>query len=103
MFQELGTAAALFILMLYLSVFMDAFVIFSIMVRKIASANEYAAAVLKWAKIYILYIAAVVMFFFAITGGYSLRVTIIMAILGTLLAADGVLSTIIKKKYGKKK
>lgn len=103
MFQELGTAAGLFILMLYLAVLMDAFVIFSIMVRKIASAAEYAAAVLKWAKISILYIAAVIMFFFTITGGYSLRVTIIMAILGTLLVADGVLSTIIKKKYGKKK
>ena len=103
MFQELGTAAGLLILMLYLSVFMDAFVIFSIMVRKIASASEYAAAVLKWAKIFILFIAAVIMFFFAITGGYSISVTIIMAVLGILLAADGVLCTIIKKKYGKKK
>ena len=101
MFQELGTVAGVFILMLYLSVFMDAFVIFSIMVRKIASASEYAAAVLKWAKIVILFISAAVMFFFAITGGFSLKVTIIMAILGTLLAADGVISTIIKKKYGK--
>lgn len=103
MFQELGTAAGILILMLYLSVFMDAFVIFSIMVRKIASASEYAAAVLKWAKISILFISAALMFFFAISGGYSLKVTIIMALLGILLAADGVLSTIIKKKYGKKK
>lgn len=103
MFQELGIPAGLFILMLYLSVFMDSFVIFSIMVRKIASANEYAAAVLKWAKITILFIAALVVFYFAFFGGYSLRVVIIMSILGILLAADGVLSTIIKRKYGKKK
>lgn len=103
MFQELGTAAGILILMLYLSVFMDAFVIFNIMVRKIASASEYAAAVLKWAKIAILFISAAVMFYFAIFYGFSLKVTIIMVILGVLLAADGVLSTIIKKKYGKKK
>lgn len=103
MFQELGTPAGILILMLYLSVCMDAFVIFNIMVRKIASASEYTAAVLKWAKISILFIAAAVIFFFTIFGGYSLYVTIVMAILGTLLAADGVLSTIIKKKYGKKK
>lgn len=103
MFQELGMAAGLFILMLYLAVLMDAFVIFSIMVRKIASASEYAAAVLKWAKIAILFIAAVLMFFFAVSGGYSAGTTVIMVILGVLLAADGVLSVIIKKKYGKKK
>lgn len=103
MFQELGTAAGLFIIMLYLSVLMDGFVIFNIMVRKIASAKEYAAAVLKWAKITILFIASALMFFFAVSGGYSVRVTVIMAILGVMLAADGVLSVIIKKKYGKKK
>lgn len=103
MFQELGTAAGILILMLYLSVFMDAFVIFNIMVRKIASASEYAAAVLKWAKITILFISAAVMFYLAVSYGFSIKVTIIMVILGILLAADGVISTIIKKKYGKKK
>lgn len=103
MFQELGTAAGLLILMLYLSVFIDAFVIFNIMVRKAVSANEYAAAALKPTKIAILLLSAGVMLFFAILYDFSISVKIIMAILGTLLAADGVISIHIKKKYGKKK
>lgn len=103
MFQELGTAAGLLILMLYLSVFIDAFVIFNIMVKKAVGANEYAAAALKPAKIAILLLSAGVMFFFAILYDFSITVKIIMAILGTLLAADGIISILIKKKYGRKK
>ena len=103
MFKEVGTIAGIFIVMLYISVFMDAFVIFSIMVRKVADTKEYAAAVLKWPKIVILFISAVIVLWHIVTGNFSAFTIIIEIILCVLLLADGTASTIIKKKYGRKK
>lgn len=103
MFKEVGTAAGIFMVMLYISVFMDGFVIFSVMVRKVADVREYAAAVLKWPKITILFISAAVMFFYMIAGDFSVYTVAAEAVLCALLIADGTVSTVIKTKYGKKK
>lgn len=103
MFEEIGALAGALIIALYVSVFMDAFVIFSIMIRKVADAHEYAAAVLKWPKIIILYISGAVMLFFALTSGVSFHTAVTELVLCALLTADGAVSTVIKKKYGKKK
>lgn len=103
MLDEVGTVPGMFIIILYIAAAMDGFVIFSIMVRKIADVNEYTASVLKWNKIAVLYIAAAVILWYAAFGGYSVRVTVIMWVLCVLLLADGILSTIIKKKFGAKK
>ena len=101
--QEVGSIAGIFIISLYIAVLMDGFVMFNIMVRQVAEAKEYAAAVLKWFKIAVLYAAAVLMLFYVVGGGVSLYITVIEAVLGILLFADAVLSTVIKLKYGKKK
>lgn len=101
--EEVGAIAGIFIISLYIAVLMDGFVMFNIMVRQIAEAKEYAAAVLKWFKIVILYAAGVLMIFYVINGGVSLYITVIEAILGVLLFADALFSTVIKLKYSKKK
>lgn len=62
MLDEVGAVPGMFIIILYIAAAMDGFVIFSIMVRKIADVNEYASDVLKWQKIVLLYIAAAVVF-----------------------------------------
>ena len=100
MFKEVGTVAGIFIIMLYISVLMDAFVMFNIMIRKIAEVKEYAAAVLKWPKIAILFISAAVMLAYPIVGNFSVYTVVIELLLCVLLLADGIISTIIKKKYG---
>ena len=101
--EEVGSIAGIFIIFLYIAVLMDGFVMFNIMVRQIAEAKEYADAVLKWFKIVILYAAGVLMIFYVVGGGVSLYITVIEAVLGVLLFADAVLSTVIKSKYGRKK
>lgn len=103
MLDEVGAVSGIFIIMLYIAAAMDGFVMFSIMVRQIADVKEYAAAVLKRHKIALLYIAAAVVLWYAVFGGYSVRITVILAVLFVLLLADGILSTIIKKKFGAKK
>ena len=103
MFKEVGTAAGVFIIMLYISVFMDAFVMFSIMIKKVAEAREYAAAVLKWLKIIILFISSAIMLAYAVIGDFSVYTIVVELLLCLLLLADGIISTVIKKKYGKKK
>lgn len=103
MLDEVGAVAGIFVIMLYIAAAMDGIVIFSIMVRKVADVNEYTSAVLKWKKIVLLYIAAAVVLWYAAFGGYSVRITVIMWVLCVLLLADGILSTIIKKKFGAKK
>lgn len=101
--DEMGAVAGIFVVMLYIAAAMDGFVMFSVTVRKIADVKEYAAAVLKWHKITLLYAAAAVVLWYAVFGGYSLYITVILAVLCVLLLADGVLSTVIKKKFGAKK
>lgn len=103
MFEEVGALAGVFIVMLYISVFMDAFVIFSVLVRKVADTREYAAAVLKWPKIIILFISAAVMLMYVFMGNFSTYTIVVEIALSVLLLADGICSTIIKKKYGTKR
>lgn len=103
MFKEVGAAAGIFMVMLYISVFMDAFVMFNIMIRKIAEVREYAAAVLKWPKIVILFISSAIMLAYAVIGNFSVYTVVVELLLCVLLLADGIISTIIKKKYGRKK
>lgn len=102
-FDEMGAAAGIFVVMLYIAAAMDGALMFSVAVRKIADIKEYAAAVLKWQKIALLYAAAAVVLWYLIFGGYSPYITVILAVLCVLLLADGVLSTVIKKKFGAKK
>lgn len=76
MLDEVGAVTGIFIIILYIAAAMDGFVIFSIMVRKIADVNEYTSEVLKWQKIVLLYIAAAVVLWYAAFGGYSVRITL---------------------------
>lgn len=101
----LGDANALLcmlIVMLYFSVIMDGFTIFNILVRHSDDAIEYACVGLKWLKIILVFFFGTVMIYYAFTVENTPLVTIGEFVLGLLLIADGVLSTVIKKKYGKK-
>ena len=100
--QEVGTIAGLVIISLYIAVVMDGFVMFNIMIREVADAKEYAAAVLKWPKIIVLYAAGAFMLLYVIDGQVSFYIKVTEGILSLLLFADAVLSTIIKTKHGKK-
>ena len=101
MMNEVGAFTEIFIISLYIAVVMDGFVMFSIIVRQVADAKEYAAAVLNWPKITILYAAGILMLVYAVSGGVSAYITVIEALLSVLLLADAVLSTIIKSKNSK--
>ena len=101
--QEVGTIAGLVIISLYIAVVMDGFVMFNIMIREVADAKEYAAAVLKWPKIIVLYAAGAFMLLYVIDGQVSFYIKVTEGILSLLLFADAILSTIIKTKHGKKK
>ena len=57
---------------------------------------------LKWFKIILVYFFGAVMLFYSFTVKNIPLVTIAEFLLGLLLLADGVLSTVVKKKYGKK-
>ena len=100
--NEVGTIAGLVIISLYIAVVMDGFVMFNIMIREVADAKEYAAAVLKWPKIIILYAAGAFMLLYVIDGKVSFYIKVIEGVLSLLLFSDAVLSTIIKSKHGKK-
>lgn len=101
----LGDANALLcmlIVMLFFSVIMDGFTIFNILVRHSDDAIEYACVGLKLPKIILVYFFGAVMIYYAFTVENTPLVTIAEFVLGLLLLADGVLSTVVKKKYGKK-
>lgn len=100
MFEEVGTLFGVLIVMLFCSVLMDAFVIFRIMIKQSADAMEYASYGLKWPKIVIMFLFGLIMLFYAFAADNSTYVMIIELILGLLLIADGVLSAIIKRKFG---
>ncbi|MCH5193309.1 MAG: hypothetical protein J1F11_05055 [Oscillospiraceae bacterium] len=100
--NEVGTIAGLVIISLYIAVIMDGFVMFNIMIREVADAKEYAAAVLKWTKIIVLYAAGAFMLLYVIDGQVSFYIKVTEGVLSLLLFADAILSTIIKSKYGKK-
>ena len=102
MFEEVGTTVGILIIMLYLAVLMDGFAIFRIMVKQNASAMEYASVGLRWPKIIMVYIFGGVMLFYSIAADNSVYIMVIEMILSLLLFADAILSTIIKRKYGKK-
>lgn len=103
MFEELGTIVSLIIITLYISVLMDGFVIFSVMVRDVADKKEYAGAVLKPPKMIFLYAAGILMLVYMFSGEVSAYIKIIELILSLLLIADAAASTIIKVKFGGKK
>ncbi len=102
MLGDINALLGMLIVMLYFSVIMDGFTIFNILIRHSEDAIEYACVGLKWFKIILVYFFGAVMLFYSFTVKNTPLVTIAEFLLGLLLLADGVLSTVVKKKYGKK-
>ena len=92
MLGDINALLGMLIVMLFFSVIMDGFTIFNILVRHSDDAIEYACVGLKWPKIVLVFFFGVVMLYYS----FSVKNTPL------LLLADGVLSTVVKKKYGKK-
>lgn len=103
MLGDINSLYAMLMVMLFASVVMDGFTLYNILVRHSDDAIEYACIGLKWVKIVLVYFFGAVMLLYAFTVVNTVFITIAELILGLLLLADGVLSTIVKKKYGGKK
>ncbi len=103
MLGDINSLYAMLMVMLFASVVMDGFTLYNILVRHSDDAIEYACIGLKWFKIVLVYFFGAVMLLYAFTVVNTAFITIAELILGLLLLADGVLSTIVKKKYGGKK
>lgn len=102
MLGDVNALMGMLIVMLFFSVIMDAFTIYNILVKHSDDAIEFAHVGLKWLKIIMVYFFGIVMLFYAFTVENTPLVTIAEFVLGLLLLADGVLSTVVKKKYGSK-
>lgn len=102
MLGDINALLGMLIVMLFFSVIMDGFTIFNILVRHSDDAIEYACVGLKWPKIVLVFFFGVVMLYYSFSVKNTPLVTIGEFVLGLLLLADGVLSTVVKKKYGKK-
>ncbi len=103
MLGDVNSLFAMLMVMLLFSVIMDGFTFFNILVKKSDAAIEYACIGLKWLKIIMVFIFAAVMIFYSFTVANTAFMTIAEFVLGLLLLADGVLSVIVKRKYGGKK
>lgn len=102
MLGDINALFAMVMVMMLFSVVMDSFTLYNILVKHSDDAIEFACVGLKWLKIIMLYFFGAVMILYAFTVRNTPLMTVTEFILGLLLLADGVLSTIVKKKYGTK-
>ncbi len=103
MFAEVGYAFGLLFVMLFLIVVFDSIAMIGVFIRGSAEKSEYATYVLNWIKIVVMFIFAVIMVYFSIIMKVSVYTKIIEFAIGLLLAADSIVSTVIKIKFGRKK
>ncbi len=103
MFAEVGYAFGLLFVMLFLIVVFDAIAMIGVFVRKSAEVSEYASYVLNWIKIVVLFIFAIIMVYFSIIMKVSVLTKMIELVIGILLAADSIVSAVIKIRFGRKK
>ncbi len=102
----LGDINALFgmlMVMLFVSTAIDGYTLYNILARHSDDAIEYVRVGLKWFKIVLILLFSAVMFFYSFTVPNTPFITIAELVLGLLLLADGILSIVVKKKYGGKK
>lgn len=103
MFNDINTLFVIITVMLFVSVAIDGIALYKILAEHSDSAEEYAFNGLKWSKIIMLYLLSALMLGYSFTVANVPILTIAEFILGILLLADGVLSTVVKKKHGTKK
>lgn len=100
--DEIGYLLILVLIMLFVTVFMDAVSVF--MVKKgDVDIEDYATAVLKWPKVILLGIFGIIMLYYAFTTSATALTLAAELIVGVLLIADCVVGILIKVKHGKKK
>ncbi len=100
--DEFNYLLILVLIMLFVTVFMDMISFFMISKGSV-TVEEYATDVLKWPKVILLGIFAIVMLYYAFTTEATALTLVAELAVGVLLIADCVISAIIKKKHGKKK
>ncbi len=103
MFGDVNFLFAILIIMLYASTIIDGIALYNIFVKRTDDAVGFACTGLKWFKIILVFLLSAVMLYYSFTVANTPLLTIGEFVLGLLLIADGVLSTIAKIKYGGKK
>lgn len=100
--DEFNYLLVLVLFMLYVTVFMDLISLFMVK-RGSVDIEDYATDVLKWPKVILLGVFAIVMLYYAFTTKATALTLVAELFAGVLLIADCVVGVIIKIKHGKKK
>ncbi|MCM1024367.1 MAG: hypothetical protein NC395_09970 [Prevotella sp.] len=102
MLGDINALLGMILVMMLFTVVMDGFTLYNILVKHSDDAVEFACVGLKWLKIVLLFFFGAVMLFYTFTVSNTPLITITELVLGLLLIADGVLSAVVKRKYGTK-
>ncbi len=103
MFSDVNFLFGILVIMLFASVIIDGIALYNIWIKRTSDAVAFACTGLKWLKIILVYFLGAVMLYYSFTVANAPLMTVGEFVLGLLLIADGVLSTVTKIKYGGKK
>lgn len=101
MFEEVGVPFGVFLILIYLTVIVDAFNFFAVFAKQQADKEAFCKVGLKWARIALGGIFSAFLFYFVLTQPVSVKILWIELIALVLMLIDTGFSIFLKIRYRK--